>query len=135
MSVAPALDVSIRLRYDTRCLQDSVASKVDVDIAEMDILALALGISTHIEGVDLHEHLFVTLLLLLHVDKFGSLVQIGLSTPLSLFDLGFDFRFSFGKLGEIDSRSLTFVDGIELDRARHGKRSRHVLRLHLDGLL
>ena len=100
----------------------------------MDILALALGISTHIQRIDSHKHLLVTLLLLLHIDELGSLVQIGLFTPLSLFDLGLDFRFSLGQFAEIYSRGLSFVDRVELDWTTHGERGRHLLRLHHDCL-
>jgi hypothetical protein len=40
----------------------------------MDILALALGISTHIQWIDRHEHLFIALLFLLRVNELGALV-------------------------------------------------------------
>lgn len=99
----------------------------------MDILRLALGSTAQIQRVHLHEHLLITLLLPLHIDKLGTLVKVILLRPL--LNLGLELSFCFSQLVEIDSRSLTFGVGFQIDFTGHGDSSRHGLRTHVNSLV
>lgn len=115
-----------------RAGEDTVGSERDIDVGKVNVLGLALGGAREVEGVDLHEHLLVALLLLLHLDELGALVERAAG---ALLDLGLELGLGLCELGHVDTRGLALVDTVEIDSAAHGDGRRHLLRAHVHRLV
>lgn len=99
-----------------------------VDTWEVNILRFAFRSVGEVEGVDLHVHFFVGLLLLGHLHELRTFVEVATG---ALFDLGLyklakrtvrattylDLSFSLGELDDIDSGRLALGVGLEIDLA------------------